>query len=121
MNSKLPVSEEFSSFGDELLLQSSAIHGVKPPDSQLFSEIISTEIEEMITSGGFSSLGYEEILFAIRLNAWHDFDLPGSLDVERIKFFGAFISPDFLSRVLKNYVTIRNFLDRKLKNFIDGF
>jgi hypothetical protein len=108
-------------FGEELLLKTSAIHGVKIPDSVGFSEILSGEIENMILEGDFSILSYEEVLLAIRINANSSFQFPHSLDVEKVKFYGNFVSPEFISKILLNYMTARNELDKKLKNFIDGF
>ena len=108
-------------FGEELLLKTSAIHGVKIPDSVGFSEILSGEIENMILEGDFSILSYEEVLLAIRINANSSFQFPSSTDVEKVKFYGNFVSPEFISKILLNYMTVRNELDKKLKNFIDGF
>lgn len=107
-------------FGDEILLVASAVHGVKVPDSTSFAAIVSKEIENIFSSGCLQEIGYEEILFAIRLNGNTHIRLPETIDVDRVKFFGSFISPSFISAIMSNYMAIRDFLDKKLQYFIDN-
>lgn len=121
MNSIIPISEEKILFGDEILLIASSVYGVNPPASPAFSKIVSNEIHQMFANGILSHLGYSEVILAIRLNGRGDIQLPSNLDLEKIKFSGSFISVDFISKILNNYLLVRNFIDRKLQNFIDGY
>lgn len=120
ISSDEPVSEEKKSFGDLLLLKASAIHGVNPPASASFSEVVSQEIESMILNGEFSKLGYAEILLAIEINGLSNLRIPPAYEFEKVKFYGAFVSAEFLSSVIYNYTLLRNTLDKKLRGFITG-
>lgn len=120
-NSDEPISESKYQLGDELLLVASSVHGVNPPASLSFSQVVSNEIHTMVMEGSFSELGYPEVLLAIRLNGRNDIKFPAGLDLEKIKFFGSFVSVDFISQILMNYMTVRNLIDRKIQNHIDGY
>lgn len=118
ISSDTPVSEEKDSFGDALLLKASAIHGINPPASASFSEIVAQEIESMILNSEFSKLGYSEILLAIEVNGLNNFRIPPEYEYEKVKFYGSFVGAEFLSSVIFSYLTLRDGLDKKLRLFI---
>lgn len=103
---------------DELQLVACISHSISPPYSSLISELVAKEIVVMM--GRFPDLTYEETLLAIRFNADAGLAVPKNTDIEKIKFSGNFIGINFLSQIFKNYMSLRNLLDQKLKNFIDG-
>lgn len=106
---------------DQLMLRGAAICGCKLPSTEFFAEIIADELTELIVNFGYSELTYLELLLAMRINAKGGFKFPSGLDLETISFFGNSFNVDYYSKVLNNYMTIRNLLDRKLQNFIDGY
>ena len=113
-------NDEFKNIcADEIQEKSCAWYSVLPPPSKNFTKAVSKEILMMLED--YPELAYEEILLAIRFNASSPNDIPSNLEIDKIKFFGSFIGVGFLSLVLDNYMKLRKFLDRKLKNLIDGF
>ncbi len=106
---------------DQIMLRGAAISGCVVPATEFFAEIISEEITEFILGFGYGELTYAEILLAMRFNSKGGFKFPTGVELETISFFGYCFNVDYFSKVLSNYNTIRNLLDRKLQNFIDGY
>lgn len=106
---------------DKIILNAAAITGCPTPETEFFAEILSEQISIYLEQFGFGELTYEEIILAFRLNTKGGLRHPSGLEIERIEFFGSCFNVDYLSRVLSNYMTLRNYLDRKFENFIDGY
>lgn len=106
---------------DQIMLKGAAISGCSLPNTEFFAQIIGEELSEFILNFGFSELTYDELLLALRMNVKGGFKLPVGLEVEFINFFGNCFNIDFFSKIIANYMAVRNQLDRKLQNHIDGY
>jgi hypothetical protein len=106
---------------DQILLSGAAISGCPLPHTEGFAEILSNEIIEFVNEYGYGELTLEEILTALRLNARGGLKLPTGIEVEHVPFSGNCFNVVYLSKVLSNYKTFRDILERRLQNFIDGY
>jgi len=106
---------------DKIILNAAAITGCPTPETEFFAEILSEQIAIYIDQFGFGELTYDEIILAFRLNTKGGLRHPSGLEIERVDFFGSCFNVDYLSKILSNYMTVRNYLDRKFENFIDGY
>lgn len=106
---------------DQIMLRGAAISGCTIPGTEFFAEIISEELRNYILNFGYKDLSYEEILLALRINSKGGYKYPSGIDLEPVAFFGNCFNVDYFSKVLNNYMAIRNMLDRKLQNIIDGY
>lgn len=106
---------------DQIILKSAYIVGCPTPETEFYSEGLAKEMIEYLNEFGFSELTLNEIILAIRLNTKGGLKYPSGTDVEKIIFSGTCFNIDFLSKILSNYMTFRNILDRKIENFIDGY
>lgn len=106
------------------MLRGAAICGCNLPDTDFFAKFIAEEITAFILEFGYKELTLGEIILAFRINAKGNFknyiNFVG-LDIEQIVFYGNCMNVDYVAKVLSNYLTIRNLLDRKLQNKIDGY
>ena len=106
---------------DELILKGSAITGCALPQTEFFADILTKEIVSYINEFGYGELTLEEIVFSLRLNAKGKLKWPSGVDIVQIKFTGNNFNIDFFANVLYNYFELRDILDRKCQNFIDGY
>jgi hypothetical protein len=105
---------------DQIMLRGAAISGCAIPATEFFAEIISEELSSFILNFGYEELTYAEILLALRINSKGGYKYPSGIEIEPVVFFGNCFNIDYFSKVMSNYMAIRNLLDRKLQNFIDG-
>jgi hypothetical protein len=106
------------------MLRGAAVCGCNIPDTDFFAKFIAEEISAFILDFGYAELTLAEIILAFRINAKGNFKNYANfigLDIEQISFYGNCINVDYVAKVLSNYLTIRNLLDRKLQNKIDGY
>lgn len=106
---------------DQIMLKGAAISGCPLPQTEFFANIISEQLCEFIENFGYSELTLKEIILSIQLNAKGSLKYPTGIELDRVVFTGACFNVDFLSRILSNYLSLRNILDQKFKNFIDGY
>lgn len=106
---------------DQIMLRGAAISGCVVPNTEFFAEIIAEELLTFILEFGYGDLSYSEILLALRVNAKGGYKFPSGVDLEIVPFFGNCFNIDYFSKVISNYKIIRNGLDRKLQNIIDGY
>lgn len=106
---------------DQVITKGSAIYGCDMPQTDFFASIISKELTDFLLEFGYENLTLNEILLSMKMNA--DGNLKNSLgeDLSQIVFSGKFIHISFLSKVLKNYKVLRNNLERKFQNQLDGY
>lgn len=105
---------------DELILKASAITGCALPHTEFFADILTKEIVSYINEFGYGELTIDEIIFSLRLNAKGKLKWPSGVEIEQIKFSGNNFNIDFFANVLFNYFQLRDILDRKCQNFLDG-
>lgn len=106
---------------DQIMLRGAAIGGCAVPNTEFFAEIIADELKLFIINFGYSELTYEEILLALRFNAKGGLRHPSGLEIESVPFFGVCFNIDYFSKIIFNYMQMRNQLDRKIQNKIDGY
>lgn len=106
---------------DQIIVRGAAIYGCDMPQTDFLASILSKEIISFIKKFDYDGLTVEEIILAMQINSHNDLKNPLGEDLIRVEFVGRFIYVDFLAKVLKNYMVLRNSLDRKFQNQIDGF
>jgi len=106
---------------DQIMLKGAAISGCSLPQTDFFAEIISNQICEFIVKFGYGELTLNEIILALQMNAKIGLRYPSGAEVEQSVFIGNCFHVDFLGKVLYNYMSLRNLLDNKFKNVIDGY
>lgn len=123
------VGSSFSQLGekeikttvDQIMLRVAAICGCALPNTEFFAKFISEEISKFILDFGYSNLTLEETLLAFRLNSYGGLKNTTGETITAVSFTGNSVNVDYIAKVLLNYMAIRNFLDRKLQNKIDGY
>lgn len=113
--------EELRFTADKIILNAAAISGCSMPVTDFFADVLTSQINEYINGFGFRELTVGEIILAFQLNTKGGLRHPSGLEIEKVHFSGNCFNIDFLSGVLTNYLALRNHLDRKLENFIDGY
>lgn len=102
-------------------MRGAAICGCALPTTEGFAEIISNELETHIKAFGYESLTLSEIILAMHLNASGDVQYPSGEVAERIEFTGNCFNVVYMAKILSVYKFLRNHLDRKFQNQIDGY
>jgi len=106
---------------DEILLRIAAIGGSKIPSDVFFIEIIKKAAISFLMKFGYSELTLSEIILAFELNSNINMKYPIGIEISHVPVFGDCINVDYISKVLFGYMAIRNLLDRKLENSINGY
>lgn len=118
--SQLP-EKELRFTADQIILNAAAISGCPTPLTDFFAEVLTSQINEYINEFGFNELTIREIILAFQLNTKGGLRHPSGLEIDKVHFSGNCFNIDFMSGVLTNYLALRNHLDRKLENFLDGY
>lgn len=106
---------------DDVVLRLSAITGCPLPNTNLFAQAIIDELRIFINDFGYKEFTLNEFMLAFRINAHGSIKHPNGEEMETIKFTGSSLNIDYIAKVLNNYRIIRNLLDRKLQNQLDGY
>lgn len=106
---------------DQIMLRCASFSGCPLPNTEFFADIISEELVIFISTCGYGGLTQAEILLAIRINYNSALRFPKGLEVERVEFFGNCFNVSYVAKLLANYMQIRNMLDRKFQNYLDGY
>lgn len=106
---------------DQIIAQCVAVYGCQLPQSEKVSETLTKELANYILGFGYENLTVGEIVLAIRFNVLFDSRLPSGLEIEIVPFTMPYANVSFVAKVLHNYMVIRNYLDRKFQNQIDGY
>lgn len=106
---------------DRLILKSAAITGCPLPETELFADTVTSEIIIFMNEFGYETFTCDEILLALRLNSKGGLKWPSGMEIDRISFSGNCFNIDFLAKILSNYASLRNNLERKIQNSIDGY
>jgi len=105
---------------DQIMLKGAAISGCPLPNTEFFADVISDEVKAFILEFGYEELTYSEIILAMRANSKGGLKYPTGIELDQVTFFGNCFNIDYFAKVISNYMAMRNILDRKLQNFIDG-
>ena len=106
---------------DQIMFRGAAISGCALPMTETFATFIAEEITAFILNFGYGELTLEEFLLAMRLNAYGKIRNPAGEDFDQVNFSGNSINVVYLGKILKNYMALRNNLDRKITNQLDGY
>lgn len=106
---------------DELLVRASAITGVSLQKQPLFFDLFKDELITYLLDFGYESLTLAEILYAFKLNTMVYVKYASGMEVPKVDLFGEFISVDYVSRLLYTYKILRDTLDSKVRNSIEGY
>jgi len=105
---------------DKIVAQCISICGCKPHQSEKISEVLSEELAIFIDGFGYHSLNLDEIVLALRFNT-SNLKNPSGIEIEPIIFTGYYANVNYISKVLHNYKVIRDLIDRKFQNKLDGY
>lgn len=103
---------------DQIMIRGCAICGGQLPQTEFFASFIADEIIAFLLEHGCKGLTLAEILLALRLNEKQKF--PPGIDIEQITFTGTCFNVSYFAKVIFNYKVIRDLLDRKFQNLIEG-
>ncbi len=106
---------------DKVILECSTTTGCELPFTDFFAEGLSRSMISFLKEFGYDDLSLEEIILALKLNMRHRLKMPSGIEMEEVAFSGRCVNVGFISKVLWNYMQIRNLLDRKFQNHIDGY
>jgi hypothetical protein len=105
----------------QVILSASVILGLELPPSETALDILIEEISSFMKDFGYGNYAVAEILLAIRFNIQTLLKIPSSIQLFTVNLETKNLSIKFISDVLHNYSTLRNNLDRKFQNTIDGY
>lgn len=112
-------AQDFKLDTDLLVFKLCAISGADLPGTDFFADIISTELMKYLIDFGYSEFSIEEVLLAFRLNA-QGFNYPNGESADKVIFKGV-LNINLLATVLNNYKILRDCLDRKFQNELEGY
>lgn len=104
---------------DLLIFKACAISGAELPPTDFFANIVSQEFVNFLLEFGYANYSIEEFLLAYKFNA-DGIKYPSGNSVEKVYFKGV-LSVNLSADVFSNYKILRDLLDRKLQNKIDGY
>lgn len=113
--------KEWRIAADQIILKCSVITGCELPFTDFFAAQLSETIIEYINEMGYGDLSLKEIILAMKLNLPNRHKLPGGIELQEINFSGRCVNITFISKILWNYMVIRNHIDRRFQNMIDGY
>lgn len=106
---------------DNILFYGTACTGCQVPTTDILASRIASQISNYIFSFGYKDYTEREIELAMQLNAHNNFDELGALDLKVVEFTGIYFNLNYFASVLGNYKKIRDHIDRKFQNFLDGY
>lgn len=106
---------------DKIMIRGAAICGCSLPVTEGFAETISNELAIFINEFGYGGMTLSEIFLALHMNASGNLRYPSGDTIERVEFTGHCFNVTFIAKVLNIYKFLRNSLDRKFENQIDGY
>lgn len=106
---------------DNIIFKCSAFTGCELPATDYFADILSESILAFFMELGYSDLTLNEMILALSLNCTHQQKLPGNIELPEVVFSGKGANISYLSKVVGRYMILRNYLDRRFQNLIDGY
>lgn len=106
---------------DQIMFRAAALCGSPLPQTEVFATFIAEEIETYLLNFDYEEYTLAEFLLALQFNANGKIRNPAGDDLEQIQFTGAFINVGYLAKVFNNYKALRNNLDSRLRNLMDGY
>lgn len=106
---------------DQIMLRAAALCGSKLPATEFFADIISDELDIFLLKYVKGQLSFQEILLALRFNSRGGFRNIEGLEIDNVPFSGNSFNIEYFAKIIACYMGLRNQMDRKLQNFIDGY
>lgn len=106
---------------DQIMFRGAAGFGCALPQTEMFAKFVAEELSVFIDDFGYCEFTLEEFLLAIRINANGPIKNPSGNDLEQVVFSGICINVFFISKILRNYKILRDNLDKRIQNIIDGY
>lgn len=103
------------------MIRGAAIYGCDLPNTEGFAQVISEELTIFLSEFGYSELTVSEMILALHLNACGAMKFPTGECADRVEFSGVCFNIVFMAKILSLYRSLRNQLDRKFQNQIDGY
>lgn len=106
---------------DSIMIKGAAISGCSLPTTEGFAEVISDQLSIFINEFGYSNLTLSEIILAMHMNAAGGMRYQSGDYIDIVEFSGNCFNVIYISKILEVYRNIRNNLDRRFQNEIDGY
>lgn len=106
---------------DKIMFTGAAASGSALPQTEFFAKFIADVLIDFINNFGYEELTLDEILLAIMINADGRTRTISGEHLEQIEFTGVCFNVGYISKILKNYKTLRDSLDRQLENKLNGY
>lgn len=106
---------------DELVLNISVISGAPMPNTSFLADALNFRLIDYLQRFGYGNLTLDEIILAFYFNAKGGLKSPSGIEVEPVVFLGGYVNVEYVSKVISNYMAIRNLIDRKIQNLIDEY
>lgn len=107
---------------DQIMFRGAAICGCSLPQTEVFATYLAEEISKFILEFGYEELTLSEILLSLSINATGSkIKNPAGEDLDPVPFTGNTINVFYLGKILRNYKILRDNLDRKIENQLDGY
>lgn len=106
---------------DQIILKCSAYTGAELPATDFFADTLSEAIISFVLNMGYGDLNENEIIFSMEMNLTHVHRLPGGMQLQQFEFSGRCVNLTFIANVLSNYMAVRNHIERRFQNLIDGY
>ena len=113
--------EELITEFDETVFRISKISGVDIKNDETDIELLKEEFIIYLKNFGYLNYTIEELLLAFRLNSNPTFFQKNLLELEKIKCTAKYLNVAYMAEVLNNYNQFRVFVEKKIKNIIDGY
>jgi hypothetical protein len=107
---------QLSLMAEVAILKISAICGFTLTTSEKFADILNEELLIFLKDFGYSTLSFDEIISAFRLNAKGWYRMQSGDTQPTVLPYSTFFSINYAGQVLKYYMQYRNALDSKLIN-----
>lgn len=106
---------------DKIIFSGGALFGCNLPQTEVFAQVLASEITVMLLDFGYADYTLDEVLLAMRMNARGGLRYPSGEEVRKTEFSGYYFNVSFVCEMLEKYAYFRNHLDAKFKNKIDGY
>lgn len=112
---------EFRYATDQIIFRTAAIMGSGLPHTEYFATVLHDQIVNFFLNYGFEYLTAEEVYLALELNVNTQLKMPSGITLNEIPFEGECVNVSFLSKILRNYMVLRNYIDRTIQNALNGY
>lgn len=99
----------------------SHISGGELPKTEALLDMFIDELHTFILEYGYDAYAIQEILLAFRFNINTKLRQPSGITIDRVELKTQNLSIEYISDVLRCYSVLRDSIDRKFQNHVDGY